>query len=285
MVEGVVADLGWILIAFVSGLGARALRLPPLVGYLTAGMVLAMLGVTGGATLARVGELGIALLLFIVGLDLRWKNLVRPEVVGAGTVHLVAFALLSGFAGWALGLPALGATVVAISLGTSSLVLAAKALEIHRDLRAYHGRVAIGIILLQTVIATAALGVLGPAPSPWAAALLALPLSRRPLHALLDRIDTEELTLFFGLAVAVAGSGRGLFAHSSAGRDLAARDHRSDRGSDLFGHRAREPRGEHFLQLVAGSVERHCRYFAASTRRNQAFPTADGAWNGRRGNP
>jgi predicted Kef-type K+ transport protein len=140
-----------------------------------------------------------------VGLDLRWKNLVRPEVIGAGTVHLVVFALLSGFAGWALGLSALAAGVVAVSLSTSSLVLAAKALEAHRDVRAYHGRVAIGIILLQTVIATAALGVLGPAPSPWAASLLALPLARQPLHVLLDRIDTDELTLFFGLAVAVAG--------------------------------------------------------------------------------
>jgi predicted Kef-type K+ transport protein len=205
MPEGVVADIGWIVIAFMSGLGARALRLPPLVGYLTAGMLLAVAGVTGGATIERVGELGIALLLFIVGLDLRWKNLVRPEVVGAGTVHLVLFALLCGIAGWMLGLSGLGAAVVAISLGTSSLVLAAKALEAHRDVRAYHGRVAIGITLLQVVIATAALGVLGPAPSPWAAALLALPMARQPLHALLERIDTEELTLFFGLAVAVAG--------------------------------------------------------------------------------
>ncbi len=205
MLDGVVADIGWIVIAFASGLGARALRLPPLVGYLVAGMVLAMAGITGGATIEQVGELGIALLLFIVGLDLRWKSLVRPEVVGAGTLHLVVFALLSGLAGWTLGLLPLGAAVVGISLGTSSLVLAAKALEAQRDLRAYHGRVAIGIILLQIVIATAALATLGPAPNPWAAGLLGLPLAHKPLRALLDRIDTEELTLFFGLAVAVAG--------------------------------------------------------------------------------
>jgi len=205
MLDGVVADIGWILIAFASGLGARALQLPPLVGYLVAGMGLAMAGVTGGATIEQVGELGIALLLFIVGLDLRWKSLVCPEVLGAGTLHLTLFAMLSGLGGWALGLPPLGAAVVGISLGTSSLVLAAKALEAQRDLRAYHGRVAIGIILLQIVIATAALATLGPAPHPWAAALLGLPLAQKPLHALLNRIDTEELTLFFGLAVAVAG--------------------------------------------------------------------------------
>ena len=47
MLDGVVADIGWILIAFASGLGARALQLPPLVGYLVAGMGLAMAGVTG----------------------------------------------------------------------------------------------------------------------------------------------------------------------------------------------------------------------------------------------
>lgn len=203
--EGTVAEIGWIVIAFGAGLGARALRLPPLVGYLAAGMALALLGVSGGPTITRVGELGVALLLFIVGLDLRWKNMARPEVVGAGSVHLLLFGVLGLLGGRLIGLPWMGATALAVALSVSSLVLAATALEAQRDLRAYHGRVAIGIILLQTIIATAVLAALGPAPSPWAALLLALPLARPGLQHLFDRVESRELTLFFGLALAAGG--------------------------------------------------------------------------------
>lgn len=205
MIEGAIADIGWIVVAFGAGLAARSLRLPPLVGYLAAGMGLAAAGIDGSPTIARIGELGVALLLFIVGLDLRWKNLTRAEVLGAGSLHLIAFAAVGSAGAWALGLPGGGAVAVGVSLGVSSLVLAATALDAQHDLRAYHGRVAIGIILLQTVIATVALVPLGPMPSPWAGALVALPLARPLVKRLLSHVDSDELVLLFGLAVAAAG--------------------------------------------------------------------------------
>ncbi len=203
--DGALADIGWIVIAFGAGWAARGLRLPPLVGYLAAGMGLAAAGLEGSPTIARVGELGVALLLFIVGLDLRWKNLTRAEVVGAGSLHLIAFAAVASLGAWAMGLPASGALAVGLALGVSSLVLAATALDAQHDLRAYHGRVAIGIILLQTIVATAALALLGPVPSPWALALVGVPLARPGVKALLSRIDSDELVLLFGLAVAATG--------------------------------------------------------------------------------
>lgn len=220
MIDRFVLDIGWILIAFGAGVGARMVRLPPLVGYLVAGMGLAVVGVEDSATLQRVGDLGVALLLFIVGLDLRWKNIARPEVVGAGTVHLVLFSGLAFLGGWAWGGPWGGMAVVAVSLGVSSLVMAAKALELQRSLRAYHGRVAIGITLLHTVIATAALVPLGPLPSLWAAAIPALVLVRPGLRRVLDAIDSDELVLFFGLALAAAGNL--LFSAAGVGGELGA---------------------------------------------------------------
>ena len=199
-------DVGWIVIAFAAGAGVRLLRLPPLVGYLVAGMGLAAVGVQEGPVVAHVGELGVALLLFMVGLDVRWKNLMRAEVLGVGGLHLLGVTGVGTAVGLALGLHPLGAVAVAVSFGVPSLVLAAKGLEAHGGLRAYHGRVAIGIVLLQTMAATVVMGVLGDAPSPWAAVLLALPLARPVLRRLLDAVESDELLVLFGLALVVGAT-------------------------------------------------------------------------------
>ena len=57
-------DVGWIALAFVLGLAARLVNLPPLVGFLIAGFLLNALGVTGGDTLEKISEIGVTLLLF-----------------------------------------------------------------------------------------------------------------------------------------------------------------------------------------------------------------------------
>jgi predicted Kef-type K+ transport protein len=202
----VATDIGWILVAFLAGVGARALRLPPLVGYLAAGMGLAAVGVEAGPVVDRVGELGVALLLFLVGSTLRLQNLVQSEVVGAGGVHLLLTSALGAAGGLALGLPPWGAGAVAVSAGVSSLVLAAKGLEANGDINAYHGRVAIGIILVQTIVATAVMATLGEAPAPWALALLGVPALRPAATWALDRIESSELVVLYGLALAAGGT-------------------------------------------------------------------------------
>ena len=231
------ADIAWIVIAFLAGGAARASKMPPLVGYLAAGIGLSVLGVEGSAVVDRIGELGVALLLFVVGLDLRWQSLKQSQVFGAGGLHLLLFATLGVGGGLALGLSPLGAAAVAVSLCTSSLVLAAKTLEARGDRRAFHGRVVIGIILIQTVVATTAITGVGAAtPSAWALGLLALPLLRPVLTRVLDVVGRGELLLLFGLALAAGGSlvftGVGLGAELgalAAGALLAG----SDRTDDL----------------------------------------------------
>ena len=95
------------------------------------------------------------LLLFAVGLKLRIKTLLRYEVWGTAISHLLLTAVLGVAAaalvgGW-LMVPV--ALTLAISFGFSSTVLAAKVLEGNRELRAVHGRVAIGILIVQDVVA------------------------------------------------------------------------------------------------------------------------------------
>jgi len=197
----------WIAIAFTLGLGVQAIGLPPLVGFLAAGFALNALGHEGGELLAHVSHLGVLLLLFTVGLKVRLKNLVRPEVWAGGILHLgISTLVLAPALILLAGLEPFNGLLVAVALGFSSTVVAAKVLEAKRELRSFHGRVAIGILIVQDLAAVAVLSVAsGHSPSPWAVTLLALPLLRPAISALLRASGHGELLVLYGLLLAFAG--------------------------------------------------------------------------------
>ena len=207
----------WIAFAFVMGLGARAIGLPPLVGYLAAGFALAGFGDHIGVgprdsvALEHIAHLGVLLLLFTVGLKLKLGNLARREVIGGGLLHftisslifLPAIMLILDLA-WQQGL------LLAIALSFSSTVLAAKVLEGKRELRAFHGRVAIGVLIIQDLIALVVMSLAsGKIPSAWALLLFGLPLLRPLLFRLLDASGHEELMVLLGLLLALVVGGHG----------------------------------------------------------------------------
>ena len=197
----------WIALAFVFGLAARQLGLPPLVGYLGAGLLLQLRGVEATPALPALSHAGVLLLLFSVGLKLRLRNLLDRTNLGGGSVHLlittlVLFPLLSLYG--SLSTPT--TVMLAIALTFSSTVMAAKVLEERQELRAFHGRVAVGILVFQDIIAVALMSYAsGSIPSPWSLALLGLPLLRPLLHALLRISGHDELLVLFGLLLALAG--------------------------------------------------------------------------------
>ncbi len=199
--------------AFVLGLVARRCGLPALIGFLAAGFLINPLAsqlslpASTPAVLDHVAHLGVLLLLFTVGLKLKLKSLAQPEVIGGGLVH---FAVTVGV--FAPGLHWLGgvawgpALLLAIALAFSSTVLSAKSLESRRELRAFHGRVAIGILIIQDLIALFVLAFsTGQVPSPWALALFGLPLLRPLFYWLIDASGHDELLLLMGLVLAVVG--------------------------------------------------------------------------------
>ena len=201
----------WLAGAFISGLAARQLGLPPLVGFLGAGFAFRALGFEADELLAQLSEIGVLLLLFTVGLKVRLISLIRPEVVGTGFAHL---ALVAGISAWLLiqlaGMNSLPALALATSLGFSSTVLAAKMLEYRRELRAFHGRVAIGILIIQDLVAVAMLTALGGhSPSPWTLALPLLLFLRPLLTRALDWIGHNELLVVYGAVLALAVGGLG----------------------------------------------------------------------------
>jgi predicted Kef-type K+ transport protein len=212
----------WIAGALVLGLVAWRIGLPPLVGFLSAGFVFSALGFERSPMLGDLAHAGVLLLLFAVGLKLRIKTLLRYEVWGTALVHLV----LTGAVGavlvrWGGGFSWWVAFLLAVTLGFSSTVLAAKVLEGNRELRAVHGRVAIGILIVQDIVAVALLAVISvETPSPYALLLLLLPLARRPIAWLLDFCGHGELLVLFGAALAIGGGE--LFADLGLGSELGA---------------------------------------------------------------
>lgn len=203
--------------AFGLGILVRPLGLPPLVGFLAAGFLIhalrepLQLPDEAGRILEQVAHIGVLLLLFTVGLKLKLRNLLQPAVIGGGLLHFgISCLLLAPGVHLLLGLPWDTALLLAVALAFSSTVLAAKVLEAKRELRAFHGRVAIGILIVQDLIALAVLGLAGDhAPSPWALGLVALPLLRPVLNRLLMLVGHDELLVLVGMLLALAIGGMG----------------------------------------------------------------------------
>lgn len=198
-------DLTWVVAAFLAGAAAKALKLPTLVGYLAAGLLLSVFGVQSNEFIKAVGDFGVVLLLFTVGLHISLRSLVQPQVWGVGTIHLaVSTAVFTSFL-LLLQLPLFPALLIAVGLGFSSTVLTAKTLDAQGDLDSYHGRLAIGILILQDVVAVLLLAVAGGGtPSWWAIGLLALALLRPLLLKIMYAVGHEELLLLYGLLLALS---------------------------------------------------------------------------------
>jgi predicted Kef-type K+ transport protein len=222
----------WISAAFIFGFAVRQIGLPPLVGFLMAGFTLNAAGIEGGPMLENVADMGVTLLLFSIGLKLRIKSLLKPEIWAGATVHMVISVLLFGAAMYALGIAGMAyfgppdvklTLLVAFALSFSSTVFAVKVLEDRAEMRSFHGQVAIGILIIQDLLAvifiTASMGKL---PSPWA--ILAVPglfLLRPVLMHLMDRSGHGELMILCGFLMALV-FGAGLFELVGLKADLGA---------------------------------------------------------------
>jgi len=209
-------DVAWISLAFALGFGSRLIGLPPLVGFLATGFLLNSLGIASGEVLQKLADLGITLLLFTVGLKLNLKMLLRPQVWAVTSLHIglviaifgvVVFSLALIGAPLFAGLDLKLALMLAFALSFSSTVFVVKALEEKGEMKSLHGRVAIGILVMQDLAAVVFLAAsTGKLPSPWAL-LLFLLIPMRPLfHLLLQRTGHGELLVLFGLVLALGGA-------------------------------------------------------------------------------
>jgi len=205
----------WLLIALSCGFLAKQISLPPMVGFLVAGFVLHGLGAESSSGLQTLADLGVTLLLFTIGLKLRLRSLLAPEVWAVGSMHmllitamgtgLLLLAAVSGLV-WFEAMDLRSASVVAFALSFSSTVFAVKIFEDRGEMKTRHGQISIGILIIQDIIAVVFLTLAtGKIPSVWAFALLALPLARPFLNKLLQRSGHGEVLVLFGFFMAIGG--------------------------------------------------------------------------------
>ncbi len=161
----VLRELGFIILtAAVFSIVARPVRIPSIVAYILAGLALGPL--TGLLSVSDVvhlaSEIGIALLLFLVGLELSLDKIrdVGKVAVAAGLGQVV-FTALGGFAlSMALSFSAMESLFIATALTFSSTVVVVKLLDQKGDLNALYGRIAVGIFLVQDLVVIVVLTIL-----------------------------------------------------------------------------------------------------------------------------
>ncbi|MEO7358831.1 MAG: cation:proton antiporter [Gemmatimonadaceae bacterium] len=141
-------------VAFVFGFLASRLKLPPLAGYLLAGVALGphSPGFVGNVDLAaQLAEIGVVLLMFGVGLHFSPGDLMRVRRIampGAALQMVIATLLGVGLAlSWAWDLPA--AIVFGISLSVASTVVVLRVLEARGLLDSNDGRIAVGWLVVE----------------------------------------------------------------------------------------------------------------------------------------
>jgi len=209
-------DVAWISLAFALGFMARLVNLPPLVGFLATGFALNYLGMTSGEMLQQLADLGITLLLFTVGLKLNLNVLIRPQVWAVTALHVSIIISLFGALIFGLALMSVSlfsgldlklALMLAFALSFSSTVFVVKSLEEKGEMKSLHGRIAIGILVMQDLLAVIFLAAsAGKLPSLWAL-LLFLLIPLRPLfHYFLQKTGHGELLILYGLVLALGGA-------------------------------------------------------------------------------
>jgi Kef-type K+ transport system membrane component KefB len=155
-------SLGYILVAAaVVVVLARRLRIPSIVAYIAAGLLLGpVTGVlTVGEGIHLISELGIALLLFLVGLELSLDKIraVGRVAVLAGLGQVVFTAAGGLLLAFLLGFTLTEAAFLGIALTFSSTVVVVKLLDQKKEIDSLYGRIAVGIFLVQDLVVIIAL--------------------------------------------------------------------------------------------------------------------------------
>ena len=204
-----------LLFAFIFGLGFKFLNLPPLIGYLLAGFVLNAWGFENNDTLQAFADTGITIMLFTIGLKLNVKDLLKPEILVTSLSHTIIWVtsisailvMLSVFGiPYFIDLSLTSSALIAFAFSFSSTVCVVKILEESGEMRTRHGKIAIGILVVQDILAVLFLVfATGKIPSIYALGLFALVPLAPLLKKLLSQSGHGELLPLTGLIMAFGG--------------------------------------------------------------------------------
>lgn len=153
-------------IAFIGEMILRRLNQPALVGYILAGVLLgpSFLGVVHEEKqIAFLAEMGILLLLFIIGLELDLRNFARIYKIAIGTalVQIGTSLAICAVAGFVLDWPLVRTLLIAFAISLSSTAVAIRILESTGGIDTSYGRTAIGILVAQDLAVIPMLLIIG----------------------------------------------------------------------------------------------------------------------------
>ncbi|MBA4205813.1 YbaL family putative K(+) efflux transporter [Pannonibacter phragmitetus] len=162
LIATIVAGLG---IAFILGAIANRLRLPPLAGYLIAGVLVGphTPGFVADQNLApELAEIGVILLMFGVGLHFSLKDLlsVRAIAVPGALVQILAATLMGAGLAWMMDWPLRSGLVFGLALSVASTVVLLRALQERRLVATEQGRIAVGWLIVEDLAMVLALVIL-----------------------------------------------------------------------------------------------------------------------------
>eukprot|EP00913_Durusdinium_trenchii_P008252 g7749.t1 len=154
--------VGGLVLAFILGAIANRFRLPPLVGYLFAGILVGphTPGFVADTNLApELAEIGVILLMFGVGLHFSLKDLLSVRGIAVpGAIAQIGFATLLGWGmGALLGWPLGGSLVFGLALSVASTVVLLKALQERRLVDTERGKIAVGWLIVEDLAMVLAL--------------------------------------------------------------------------------------------------------------------------------
>ncbi|WP_090709568.1 MULTISPECIES: YbaL family putative K(+) efflux transporter [unclassified Beijerinckia] len=164
LIATIVAGLG---LAFIFGLLAQRFKLPPIAGYLLAGVVIGPFtpGYVANQQLAtELAELGVILLMFGVGLHFSLKDLLSVRAIALpGAIGQILAATLIGMGlaytlGWSVG----AGLVFGLALSVASTVVLLKALQDRRLIETERGRIAVGWLIVEDLVMVLTLVLLPP---------------------------------------------------------------------------------------------------------------------------
>jgi CPA2 family monovalent cation:H+ antiporter-2 len=158
MASPLLLDIGLVIIvATVLAYFAKMFRQPLLVSYVLAGVIIGPMGfgvITNPQEISILAEFGIAFLLFTVGLEIdfkRLKSVGTASLLGAGFQMGLAFASGLGIT-LAMGLDMLIGTYMGLLLSFSSTMIVAKLLVDRNEIKTLHGRIMMGVLLIQDLL-------------------------------------------------------------------------------------------------------------------------------------
>ena len=164
--SAIAQGLVFLLAALVMVPLGRRLGLSSVLGYLAAGIAIGPSGldVAGDASATlHFAELGVVMLLFIIGLELQPRRLwvMRRLVFGLGTAQVGAVTVAIGATAWLLlAFTPAQALLLGFALSLSSTAFVLQLLAERKELNAAHGRAAFGVLLLQDLAVIPAIAVL-----------------------------------------------------------------------------------------------------------------------------